>query len=100
MQQPVRVRQPGGAKQGACRGSLHDAAGVHDGDVVGDLEQEREVVGDEERRETEPVAQGHQLFEDLALRHDIERGGRLIQDDDLGLESQGHGNHRSLAHAA
>ena len=31
--------------------------------------------------EAEPVAQSHELFEDLALGDHVERGGRLVQDE-------------------
>ena len=55
---------------------------------------------DEERREAETVAESDQLLEDFALRDDIEGGGRLVQDHDLGLERQRHRDHRALSHAA
>ena len=55
---------------------------------------------DEKGGEAEAVAQTHQLFEDLALRDDVEGGGRLVEDDDLRVESERHRDHRALAHPA
>ena len=38
--------------------------------------------------------------QDLPLHHHVERGGRLVHDDDLRLECQRHPDHHALAHAA
>jgi len=86
-------------EQRGSRSTLHQPAGVHDDDLVGQLHQQGEVVGDEERGEPETVPEPHQLLEDLALGHHVEGGRRLVQDHDLWLESQGHGDHGPLAHA-
>ena len=39
-------------------------------------------------------------LEDLRLHHDVERRGRLVADDQLGVAGQRHGDHGALAHAA
>ena len=39
------------------RRHLHDLAGVHDGDAVGELDQQRQIVGDEQDREPELLLQ-------------------------------------------
>ena len=39
-------------------------------------------------------------LEDLGLHGDVEGGGGLVGDDDLGVVGDGHGDHRPLAHAA
>ena len=39
-------------------------------------------------------------LQDLRLRRDVERGGRLVGDQQLRLERQRHGDHRALALAA
>ena len=41
----------------------------------------------------------HQL-EDLRLDGDVERGGRLVGDEEVGLHRQRHRDHHALAHAA
>ena len=42
---------------------------------------------------------GHQV-EDLGLHGDVERGGRLVGDQQLGAAGHGRGDHHPLAHAA
>ncbi len=100
MQKPVRVgvRRPGGDLLG--RAVLDDFAGVHDRQAVADLEQEREVMGNEDDAEADLVSEALDLVKDLLLDHDVKRGGRLVHDDDLGLQGQGHRDDHSLAHPA
>ena len=73
----------GGAAGRTARrpGPLDDAAGVHDHDPVGDVGDHAEVVGDEQDRGAEPVAQVAQHVEDAGLHGDVERGGRLVGDE-------------------
>ena len=82
------------------RADLQQVPGVHHRDPVGQLEQQRQVVGDEQDREPELVLQLDDLAEDVALHHDVERGRRLVHDDDLGVDRQRHRDHHPLAHAA
>ncbi len=79
---------------------LEQPSRVHDRDPVGELEQQRQVVGDEQDREPEAVLELHDLRQDVALHHHVERGGRLVHDDDLGVGREGHGDHHPLPHAA
>ena len=81
-------------------GPLDQPPGVHHRDRVGDLDQQRQVVGDEQHREAEPLAQRAELLEDLPLGDHVQRGGRLVQDHHLRLQGQRHGDHHPLAHAA
>ena len=46
------------------------------------------------------VAQIEQQAQHLRLHGDVERGGRLVRDQDLGPAGQRHRDHRALAHAA
>ncbi len=46
------------------------------------------------------LAQFHQLFEDLALDHHVESGGRLVHDQQLGAQRQRQRDHHPLPHAA
>ena len=79
---------------------LGHPARVHDQDVVGELGHHAEVVGDDDDRGAELLLQvGHQV-EDLRLHGDIQGGGRLIGDQQLGVAAQRHGDHGTLAHAA
>jgi hypothetical protein len=57
---------------------LHDLALGHDAHTVGHFPDDAEVVGDEEKRHPEPVAQVAQQAQDLGLDGDVEGGGRLV----------------------
>ena len=62
---------------------LDQLAFEHDADAVAHLHHQREIVGDEEHREAELPAQRLDALEDFALHDDIERGGRLVHDEEL-----------------
>ena len=68
--------------------------------LVAGLGHDREVVADEDERQVELLAQARDEVEDLGLDHDVERRGRLVTDDQLGIARERHGDHRPLAHAA
>ncbi len=59
-----------------------------------------EVVGDEDDRRPGLVAQVAHQVEDLGLDRDVERGRRLVGDEQLGLAGEGHRDHHALGHAA
>ena len=89
------------ARRRICsRDRLDDLPRVHDHHPVGDLEQQRQVVGDEQDREPESVLELEDLGQDLALDDHVERGRRLVHDHDLGLDRERHRDHHALAHAA
>jgi hypothetical protein len=79
---------------------LDDPAGVHDGDAIGHLGDDAEVVRDEQQREPEAVAQLAQQVEDLRLDRHVERGRRLVGDDERGPAGERDGDQRALPHAA
>ena len=78
------------------RSLLDDLARVHDREPVRDLDEHREIVGDEEHREPEVVLERFQQSEDLRLDHHVERGGRLVGDDQRRVAGQGHRDHHAL----
>ena len=79
---------------------LDDLALLHHADDVGELAHDAEVVGDEQHRHAEPLLQLLQQREDLRLHGDVERGGRLVGDQQIGLVGERHGDHHALALAA
>jgi hypothetical protein len=79
---------------------LGGPAGVHDHDVVGDVGDHAEVVGDHEQRSMRLLLQLEQQVEDLGLHRGVQRGGGLVGDDHLRRQGHRHGDHGSLAHAA
>src|SRR5258706_10764586 len=75
---------------------LADLAIAHHHDVVGDLAHQREVVRDEQHRHLVPFLQPGDQVHDLALHRDVERGGRLIGDQQLRLAGDRHRDHHPL----
>ena len=65
-----------------------------------DLGDHPEVVGDQEDRHPEPLAQLEQQLEDLRLDRHVERGRRLVGDEQLRVAGERHRDHHPLAHAA
>ena len=63
-----------------------DAAGIHDIDAIAEIGDETEIVGDEQDRGAVLGADFPQEAHHLRLDGDIERGGRFIGDEKLGLE--------------
>src|SRR5207302_6537503 len=53
-----------------------------------------------DHREAEPLPQLPQQVDDRALREDVERGRRLVEDDDLGLEHERERDEHPLLHPA
>jgi hypothetical protein len=74
-------------------GILHDDAIRHFGDHA-------HVVGDQHEAHAVLAAQAAQQIEYLGLNGDVERGGRLVGDQQLGVAGERHGDHHALAHAA
>src|SRR5690606_28846866 len=94
----VRV---GGVLGEAVHGQFfHDPARVHDDDPVAELADDGDVVGDEQRPGAALVDDVPQEAEDLPLDGDVERGGGLVGDDQLGVAHEAHGDDGALAHAA
>ena len=79
------------------RPGIDDLALEHHGDTVGHLADDAEVMGDEEHGHAEPALQLLEEREDLRLDGDVESGGRLVGDEEVGLVGEGHGDHDALA---
>ena len=79
---------------------LHHLTRVHDGQAIRKVRHDAHVVGDKQDGKAQLVTQRLDLSHEGSLGHDVERRRGLIHNDQFGLEQQGHGNHRALAHAA
>ena len=77
-----------------------DAAGVHHDDVVRHLRDDAEVVRDEHNAAVDSGAHLAQQVENLRLNGDVQRGRRLVGDDELRVAGQRHRNHHALPHTA
>src|SRR6266568_5265542 len=68
------------------RSLLHDRACAHDDDAVAEEADHVEVVGDEEVAHPERVLEVLEEVEHDRLDRDVERRGRLVQNDEIGAE--------------
>ena len=82
------------------RPGLDDPAAVHHAHAVRDLAHDGQIVGDEQQRHPEPLLEVLQQLQDLRLDGDVERGGRLVGDQQVGLVRERHRDHHPLALAA
>ena len=74
--------------------------GIHDDDARRHLRDDAEIMGDEDDGgAASRLHRAHQI-EDLRLNGDVERGGRFVGDQELGIAGERHGDHHALAHAA
>ena len=80
-----------------CR--LDRPSRVHHQRAVGELGDDPEVVGDDQHAGAGDVARGPQHVEDLRLHGDIERGGRLVADQQVGIVGDGDRDDHPLAFA-
>src|SRR5689334_6640154 len=100
LEQRLRVRVARRAEQLVDVGVLDDAARVHDRDPVRDVGDHAEVVGDQDHAHVAFLLDLRQQVHDLSLHGDVQRGGGLVRDQQLRVESQRHRDHRALPHAA
>src|SRR5437899_1997549 len=80
-----------------CRSLLNDPAAVHHGDLVSEVTCHSQVMRNEQICHSQRALQIHQEIGNLRLYRTIESRKRLIQNQELGLESQCASNGQSLA---
>ena len=90
----------GRRKTSSARAVLDGPPGVHHQDVVGELGDHPEVVGDDDDGRVELGLQVADQVEDLRLDRHVERRRRLVRDQQLRVAGQRHRDHRPLPHAA
>ena len=73
---------------------------LHDDHVVGDAAHDIEVVGDEQHRHADLRLQVLEQLQDLRLHGDVERGRRLVGDEEVRPVGERHRDHHPLALAA
>ena len=78
------------------RPGLHDPPRVHDEDAVGDPGHDAEIVGDHKHAHAALRAQARDELEDLGLDGHVERGGRLVGDEQRRRARERDGDHRAL----
>ena len=76
---------------------LDQVAVFHHQHAVGKTPDHVQVVRDQQNRHAVFVLQAVEQIQYLAAQRHIQRGGRLVGQQELGLTSQGHGNHGALS---
>ena len=99
-EQRPRVRVSGFARHLLGGPDLDDPAEVHDGDPVGDEPGDGEVVGDEDDRDPEVLAQLADQVEHGRGQRDVERAGRLVAEQHRRRDDDRAGDRRPLLLAA
>ncbi len=79
---------------------LHQVAQVHNAHRVRDMLDDGQVVGDKEIGQVTLFLQALEQVDDLRLNRNVQRGDRLVADDELRVQRQGAGNADTLALAA
>ena len=98
-EQAPRVRVCG-SRRPARRALLDHAARVHHEDPVGDPGDHAHVVRDQHDGHPVRSLQRADQLEDLGLDGHVERGRRLVGDQQLRVARERHRDHHALAHAA
>ncbi len=99
-EQRLRVRMPGALEDRHHVALLDRAPGVHDDDAVADLRDHAEIVRDEDDRGPVRLPESLQELDDLSLERHVERRGRLVGDEQRGLEHERGRDHDPLPHPA
>ncbi|MPM31800.1 hypothetical protein SDC9_78357 [bioreactor metagenome] len=79
---------------------FHHLPQIHHGDVVGNMLHHGQVVGDEEIGQVPLLLQIHHQVQNLGLNRHVQRGHRLVADDELWIQNQRPGGAHPLAAAA
>ena len=79
---------------------LDDLAGIHDGDPVGHVGDDSQIVRDEDDGHVAFLLETVDELENLGLDGDVKGGRRLVADEDLRICRQGNSDDDSLPHAA
>jgi hypothetical protein len=76
---------------------LDDASALENGYGIRELADQRKVVGDEQVRQPQLVLQAEEQVDEAGLHGDVQRRGRLVQDDDVRPQHQRPGDRDPLA---
>ena len=87
---------PHAAEKGRGGPSLDDLAMPHHGDLVRHRADHAKIVADQQQARIVLRNKIAQQGEDLSLRGDVERSGRLVRDDEARRERHGHADNNAL----
>ena len=79
-------------------GAFNNLPSIHHHYPIGHLADDSHIVRDEPKCSLLFAAEGTQQLENLVLNHDIQRGGRLVGNQQFRAKGQCHSNHDALFH--
>ena len=79
---------------------FHNPAHVQNRDLVASFRHQSEIMGNKQYGQATLALEVQQQLQDLRLDGDIERRGRLVGDNQIGLGRERHRQHDPLLHAA
>ena len=82
------------------RAVIDHGARLHHGDLISDVRDDRQVVGHDEHRESQPPPQAGEQLEDVLLDEDVEAAGRLVGDEHIRFVRERRGDDDPLPLAA
>ena len=97
---PAHTDASARAKNSSARRHLDDLAGIHQRHAVRHAGDDRQVVRDQQQAHALLALQVAQQVEDLRLDRHVERRGRLVGDQEVGLGGERHRDHHALLLAA
>ena len=100
LQQSDRVRMLRVRQNVLRRPGFHDPPRVHHVDPVRHVRDEPEVVRDQQDRHAELLLERPEQLHDLRLDRHIQRGRRLVGDQQVRAARKRHRDHRALLHPA
>ena len=78
------------------RALLNDVTALHHGNARADATHDLQIVRDEQHRDAALPIQTAQKREDLRLHGHVERGGRLVEQQQMRIGDDGCGDHHAL----
>jgi hypothetical protein len=98
--QAARVGVPRHPEHRSGGSGFHDLARIHHGHAVRGAGYDAQIMRDQQHGDAEIALQIDEQPENLRLDRHVERGGRLVGDEQCRPAHQRHGNHHALAQAA
>ena len=95
--QGARIVLARAVQDGGGRTMLDHPAVLHDHDLIAEIAYDREIVGDQDERESYFTPELLEKAQDLRLDRDVERRGHFVGDQDLRLERKRAGDPDALA---
>ena len=99
-EEAARIRMAHGVEDFGDRADLHRLAGIHHRDAVAGLEDQPEIVRDVDHRGAELRGDLLDELDDPRLHRHVERRGRLVEQKELRVRQQRHGDDDALLLAA